>query len=164
VNDLTSETELLHGAALHKLVRGLERVTIENLHRLHPSLYLVQGIPVSAGVMLKLSTRGRTHMPRWHFFLTPNEEEALAKFHLEYPRARTFYGLVCRDDGVCCVSLAEVESILADDLNPGGKFLSVSRPRGASYHLRGPGRTELGHAIPQSDWPDALRNGPRIAG
>jgi hypothetical protein len=153
---VTSETELLHGAALHKLVRGLGRVTIESLGEIHPSLYLVQGIPICAGVLLKICTKGQRHPPRWQFVLTPNELGAVRQFRKERPRCSVFFALVCRDDGVCCVPENDAYRLIGGGSGVRNPFLSVSRPTGGSYHVRGPQRTELGHAIPQSDWPGAL--------
>jgi hypothetical protein len=151
-----AKLEFYHGAAMLRLVRGLGRTTIENLPAIHPSLYLVQGLPVSVGVILKLSVRPKRVVSRWGFIFTENEEAAIGEFWRLHPRARTYFALVCTEDGVCCLSVQDVVNLQDRAGRISGAFVSVKRREHGSYHVNGPGRIELERAVPQSDWPELL--------
>jgi hypothetical protein len=151
-----AKQDFYHGAAMLQLVDGLGRVTIENLWKLHPSLYFVEGPPVSAGVILKLSVRPHRLVSRWGFAFTDNEQTAIQQFRTRHPSSRTFFALVCTNDGVCCLTREDVIGLQGRTRGLSGAFVSVKRREGGSYHVNGPSRKELNRAVPQSDWPELL--------
>lgn len=152
--------DMLHGGALVHLVRGLRSVSLESLADLHPSLYFARGASWGgAAILLKQSTKEKRARSRWGFSFTENEEGALRTFRRRHPKSRAFVGLVCRDDGVCCIPERELRDLVDGAHSLAGRRVSVFRNAGGSYHLTGPGRVDHYRAVPQSDWPNALIDG-----
>jgi len=148
---MISDQELLHGAALLKLIENFKTVQIQHGDQVHSSLYVINSGESEVAVLLKLSTRRKSP---WQFTFSQQEENAVARFRRSRPDTALFFSLVCFKDGVCCVNYETLAQLTGHSIAL--RSVGVSRPSGGSYHLSGPERQQLRRAIPQSDWPRAL--------
>jgi hypothetical protein len=142
------DQRLLRGVPLVCLLEPGVLLAIERRLDLHEAVYTVFHDSVKSAFLIKTSTSPK----RWQFTFTEVELAALASGLLSTDMDRRFVALVCKTDGVCCLSIVELNSLF-NGIAEGSKSVGVSRPPRGSYHLSGPGRTPLGYAIPASDWP-----------
>jgi hypothetical protein len=94
------DQELLHGAALIRLLDAGEPVTICKVGDIHPSVYAVEAGNRRVTLLLKLLTRKKSP---WQFTFTEGEGAALAALAEEYPDHERLLVFVCHLDGVCCL-------------------------------------------------------------
>lgn len=142
---------LLRGVALAGLLESGTSLTIKRRLTIHEAIYSVSVGSAQSAFLVKTSTTPK----RWQFTFTSAELAALDSDALGIPRGRRYCALVCKTDGVCCVSLTELEPLF-EGVPTNGRSVGVTRPRGGRYHLSGPGRNLLDHTIPASDWPQKI--------
>lgn len=142
------DQQLLRGVALTCLLESGSLLAIKRCRPIHEAVYIVSAESTSSAFLIKTSTAPK----RWQFTFTGDELAALASESLDVPLGRRFFALVCKTDGVCCLSLAELVPLF-DGITADGRSVGITRPRGGRYHISGPGRTSLGHTIPANDWP-----------
>ena len=94
------DQELLHGAALLRLIDSGVPVSICNATSIHPSAYVVEAEGRQTTLLLKLSTRKKSP---WQFTFTEIEGAALAVLAKSYPHHERLLVFVCHLDGVCCL-------------------------------------------------------------
>lgn len=144
------DQELLHGAALIRLLDAGEPVTVSKAATIHPSVYAAEAGDRRVTLLVKLSTKKKSP---WQFTFTEGEGAALAALAEEYPDHKRLLVFVCHLDGVCCLPHDRLGELIDDPFAPGGQAVSVTRTEGKSYRLTGPGRLRLRGTIRVSDWP-----------
>lgn len=144
------DQELLHGAAVIRLLDAGVPVSIRHAPDIHASAYLAEAGDWRVALLLKLSTRKRSP---WQFTFTDGEGAALANMAERFAGHRRLLVLVCHTDGVCCLPHARLGDIMDDPETPAGQSVSVARGDGRSYRVSGPGRRKMPGTIPMSDWP-----------
>ena len=145
------DQELFHGAAFARLLRRSGRATVTPAEA-HPSAYLIEVGDSAVTVLFKVN-RVRRKSP-WQFTFTATEADALTGLENSFPSHRRFVALICRLDGVCCLTEEQVLFVLGGEL--AGRAITVRRPRDGSYRVSGPDRRKLKETIPQNAWPCAL--------
>jgi hypothetical protein len=144
------DQELLHGAALIRLVDSGVPVSICKADGVHQSAYVVEIGDRRVALLIKLSTKKKSP---WQFTFTEVEGDALAALEESYPHHERLLVFVCHLDGVCCLPHALLAEIMDDPNVPAGQAVSIARGDGRSYRVTGPGRTKLSRTIPMNDWP-----------
>src|SRR5207248_497161 len=142
--------ELLHGAALLRLLDAGVQVSVCKAADVHSSAYVVEAGERRVALLLKYSTKKKSP---WQFTFTEGEAAALAALAESYPDHERLLLLVCHLDGVCCLPHDRLGELIEDPLAPAGQAISVSRTEGTSYRITGPGRLRMRGTIPVSDWP-----------
>jgi hypothetical protein len=143
------DQELLHGAALARLIDHGEPVSIRTADA-HLSAYLVESGRNRVALLLKLSTRKKSP---WQFTFTEGEGAALTALAESHPEHKRLLVFVCHTDGVCCLPHDRLGELIEDPFAPAGQAISVSRAEGQSYRVSGPGKQRLHGTVPVSDWP-----------
>ena len=138
---------LLHGAALFQLLAEGTTLVLRRPDSAE-SIYELSIDGQASRILFKHSTAAK----RWQFMFSDRELELL----LEAGGRTTWAALVCKRDGVCCLSSKEIERLLATPGDVDARFVAVWRPRGGSYRVRGPAHTDLGYTVPLNDWPRRL--------
>jgi hypothetical protein len=144
------DQELLHGAAMIRLLDAGEPVTVCRAADIHPSAYMVEAGDRCVALLLKLSTKKKSP---WQFTFTEGESAALAALAEAYPDHERLLVFVCHTDGVCCLPHDRLGELIEDQFAPAGQAISVARAERKSYRITGPGRLRLRGTIPVSDWP-----------
>ena len=147
-----SNQELFHGAAFARLFRLAASATVTHAAEIHPSAYRIEIAGRRSAILFKVN-RVRKKSP-WQFTFTQAEHAALCLFHHDFPDHRRFVALICRLDGVCCLSEDQLFLVLNAMLD--GRAVSVRRPRRGSYRVSGPDGVRLRQAVPQGAWPGIL--------
>lgn len=146
------DVTLLRGIPLHSLIDAGRQVTIVRRRDLHEALFHVS---LEGGGTAWFLVKTSTSPKRWQFTFTDEELRALRTGPAAVGAQPRYVTLVCKTDGVCCLSLEELEQLL-EEAGDGSRFVGVSRPPGGSYWVSGPGGVLLGHSIRASDWPDRI--------
>jgi hypothetical protein len=147
---MINDQEFLHGAAFLRLINSGQSIHILHASDIHSSLYLVEGSGKKSAILFKVSKKPTS---AWSFTLSNTEEVTFDKVHCEYPGFSIFLAFVCHKDGICCIDLERLRTILEKDAVMNGQHISVSRRAHGSYHISGPGRQRLEQTVPQNDWP-----------
>ncbi len=150
---MINDQELLHGAALMRLVDHGERLTISHASWIHSSIYLVETETSQSAILFKVSKKPKS---AWPFTLSNQEELALATLHSKYHSISVFLAFICHKDGICCISEERLWTILDKNSGIAGQHISMSRKTHGSYHISGPGRQQMDQTVPQNDWPRVL--------
>lgn len=143
--------KLYYGAALCLLMESLDHATVKTGAVGHQHAFSVRHNAIDAGVVLKY----RSGRGPWSFQFSRDEAAALDAMATLHGGARVFAALVCRQDGVCCTSLRELQELFGQD-SVEGLRISVRRPRGGQYHVSMGRDWALHSAIPQSAWPSRM--------
>jgi hypothetical protein len=147
-----NDQELFHGAALALLVRQLGGVRIVHAQDVHSSAYLLESNGHKSAVLMKIN-RVRKKSP-WQFTFSSIELKALVDLGHRFSDYRRFIALICRLDGVCCLSESQLFEVTGGEIT--GRAVSVRRPRDGSYRIHGPEGRKLKGAIPKNAWPNAI--------
>ncbi|MDB9340228.1 MULTISPECIES: hypothetical protein [Cyanophyceae] len=150
---MINDQELLHGAALMRLVDHGERLTISHASWIHSSIYLVETETSQSAILFKVSKKPKS---AWPFTLSNQEELALDTLHSKYQSISVFLAFICHKDGICCISEERLWTILDKNSGIAGQHISMSRKTHGSYHISGPGRQQMDQTVPQNDWPRVL--------
>lgn len=141
--------ELYHGAALtriveHPLFTSLNSGGQRGVYRInHDTLYVKYSTSPGDGA--------------WRFTFNPDHHADCQRLHKAIRRAgqgRLWIALICVDDGVCLIDYDQYMEV-TDPPNGDTRWISVERPRNASYRVTGPaGRLE--HPIPMNAFPSLM--------
>lgn len=145
-----NDQEFLQGVAFSRLINYGRQITISHAPVIHSSIYLVETDVNKSAVLFKLSKKPKS---AWSFTLSTQEELALDILYSKYPKFPVFLALICHKDGICCIAIERLWSVLDRNTGIGGQYISVSRKTHSSYHVTGPGRQQMDQTVPQSDWP-----------
>lgn len=119
------EVELYHGVAILRLVRGApEPIGVSHLGR---SKYLLDD---GTGLYVKYSTKRLTP---WSFSFSAEQQRDIASLREEC--GRIFVVLVCGQDGVACLSDAELSRVLDEDHKD--EWVKAARKRNEKYSITG---------------------------
>ena len=83
----------------------------------------------------------------WSFSLSDQEANTM-----KHRSADGYVALICHDDGVCCVSMKELQK-LAGSTKVANVTINVSRRKGGSYRLVASNGRRLSYSIRQNAWP-----------
>src|SRR5688572_7677484 len=116
------DVEFFHGAALARLVRSGQRVTIVQSHGWSGASYLVND---RCGLYLKHSS---SRMSPWAFTFHRDHQHEIDEMHrlIGY----IVIGLVCNDDGVVGLNYTEFRSVLAANQGAVEVISILRKPRG----------------------------------
>ena len=140
---MISDHELLHGAALLKLIEHVPQVSIRHHAMIHPSLYVLERGEIIRAVLLKFSTRRKSP---WQFTFSQQEESAIVAFKNSNLDISLHFGLVCHKDGVCCVDYSDLMNLMPDG-TVASRRIGVARQPSGSYHLSGPDRQRFSRTV-----------------
>lgn len=139
--------EFYHGVVFARILHGTQNsLSIRPFQSASNAAYVVND---SIGIYIKYSAK---RMTPWRFtFMREHQEEIdLLKSNFE----KVFLVLVCNDDGVVCLSYAELKQILDSQHNP-IEWISATRHKREMYSVKG-SNGELHFKIGQSDFPNKL--------
>lgn len=139
---MIEELEFYHGAALVRLIEDPRCEAI----RKHGCGYRVNQ---QRFVAIKYSTKNQSP---WRFSFSQEEIDRLQAAMEEF--GSCIIALVCGGDGVCALYWSKASNLLGG--TPG--WISVRRPHGACYGVRGPAGTLKGK-IAMKRWPDIIFDG-----
>ena len=118
---MSHEFEFYHGVALCRIVHNSPHAAIELYSENGNSSYIVNN---NIGIYVKYSTK---RMSPWQFTFAKNHCEEL--FEMIRCLRAVFLVLVCKDNGIVCLSSEEVR-VLLDDTHGNSQGLLVShKPR-----------------------------------
>lgn len=122
------DIEFYHGAALARLVRSGQRVTIAPFNALSHASYVVNDC---CGLYLKHSS---SRMSPWSFTFHLNHQHEIDEMHrlIGY----VVVGLVCNDDGVAGLDYSEFRTVL-DANHEVVEGIGISRKPRGMYTVRG---------------------------
>ena len=125
---MTGEFELYHGAALCRIVHDDRTESIRLLNKNSNSSYIIND---SIGLYVKYSTK---RLGPWLFTFNPTHVSEL--LGLMKNINKTFLVFVCRNDGIACLDLNEVQMVVDTSLD-GPQGISISRKPREKYKISG---------------------------
>ena len=139
--------EFYHGLVFARILHGTQRpLTLRPFKSVSNASYVVND---TIGIYIKHSSK---RMTPWRFtFMKEHQEEIdLLKSNFE----KVFLVLVCNDDGVVCLSYAELKQILDKQHGP-IEWISATRHKREMYAIKG-SNGELDFKVGQSEFPNKL--------
>ena len=139
--------EFYHGLVFARILHGTQRpLNLRLFQSVSNASYIVND---TIGIYIKYSSK---RMTPWRFtFMKEHQEEIdLLKSNFE----KVFLVLVCSDDGVVCLSYAELKQILDNQHDP-IEWISATRHKREMYSVKG-SNGELDFKIGQSEFPGKL--------
>lgn len=139
--------EFYHGLVFARILHGTQRpLSLRPFQSASNASYVVND---SVGIYIKYSAK---RMTPWRFtFMTEHQQE------IEFLKSsfdRVFLVLVCSDDGVVCLSYAELKKLLDNQHDP-IEWISATRHKREMYLVKG-SNGELDFKIGQSEFPNKL--------
>jgi hypothetical protein len=120
--------EFFHGAALTKLVRSCQRVTIAPFKGSSNASYVVNDC---CGLYLKHSS---SRMSPWSFTFHRDHQQEIDELHRRF--GYVVVGLICNDDGVVGLDYTEFRTVL-DTSHEAVEGIGISRKPRGMYMVRG---------------------------
>ena len=139
--------EFYHGLVFARILHGTQRpLSLRPFQSVSNAAYVVND---KIGIFIKHSAK---RMTPWRFtFMKEHQEEIdFLKSNCE----KVFLVLVCGDDGVVCLSYAELKQILDNQHDP-IEWISATRHKREMYSVKG-SNGELDFKIGQSEFPNKL--------
>lgn len=118
---MSYEFEFYHGVALCKIIHNAPRTTIKLYSENGNSSYVVNN---NTGIFIKYSTK---RMSPWQFTFTKKHIDEL--FGMIQNLRAVFLVLVCKDNGIACLTFKEIKALLGNDLNKIQSLLVARKPR-----------------------------------
>lgn len=122
------DIEFFHGAALARLVRSGQRVTLAPFKGWSNASYLVNDC---CGLYLKHSS---SRMSPWGFTFHRDQQDEIDEMHRLF--GRTVVGLICNDDGVVGLDYTEFRTVL-DTNHEAVEAIGISRKPRGMYMVKG---------------------------
>lgn len=141
--------DLLHGAAIAVLARQRVALEVKCVTDQHSDAYELRLGDKTLLVMMKYSTKKKSP---WQFSFGEPQAKAIQQLVATHRALPLVFAFVCHNDGVCAVLEQDLEFVGLGAKTLEGASITVSRPRGGSYWISGPGRTKMPRAVPQSRW------------
>lgn len=144
---MIKEFEFFHGLVFARILHGTQRpLSLKPFKSASNSSYVVND---TIGIYIKYSSK---RMTPWRFtFRKEHQDEVdLMKSSLK----NLYLLLVCNDDGVVCLSYAELKQILDDQHQP-IEWISATRHKREMYSVKG-SNGELDFKIGQNDFPGKI--------
>jgi len=140
------EFKFYHGGALCRIVHD-ERVKSIKLYPTKTnSSYMIND---DIGVFMKYSTK---RMTPWRFTFMRGHREEL--YEMRELLKAVFVVLVCRDDGIACLTYRELVAVLGEIKNPSQWLAAARKPR-EKYRISG-SYADLKYKIADSQFPERL--------
>ena len=144
---MIKEFEFFHGVVFSRLLHGTQRLV--SIRAFHPESNAAYVVDDSIGIYIKYSSK---RMTPWRFTFSPDHRKEIEKLRASMPKV--FVVLVCNDDGVVCLSHAELKTIL-DDQDESHQWMSATRHKREMYSIEGSnGRLEC--KVGKDDFPNKL--------
>jgi hypothetical protein len=144
---MINDFNFFHGAVFTRIIHSWDNaVPISLLHSRSNCSYVIDG---KVGIYLKYSSK---RMSPWRFSFAKEHQE-----EIEFLRSncdRVYVVLVCNDDGIVCLSYAELKQLLDEEFGE-MEWLSVSRRKREMYTVAGSNGT-LGFKIGANEFPSKL--------
>ena len=143
---MSREFELYHGVALCRIIHDTRVKSIKLHSKRSNSAYVVND---RIGIYIKYSTK---RMTPWHFTFQPHHLAEMSDIMKHFDKS--FFILVCKDDGVVCLDSSEAKMLLdfACDKNQG---LSASRKPREKYGVGGP-LGNIKYKFGDNEFPDKI--------
>lgn len=144
---MIKEFEFFHGVVFARILHGTQRAaSLKPFRSASNASYVINE---TIGIYIKYSSK---RMTPWRFtFLKEHQAEIdLLKSSFK----NVFLVLVCNDDGVLCLSYAELKQIL-DSQHGSIEWISATRHKREMYAVKG-SDGELDFKIGQNDFPKKL--------
>jgi len=143
------EFEFFHGPVFARILHGTQKqITIKLYPSASNASYVINE---KIGIYIKHSG-GR--MTPWKFSFRREHQEEIEKMKKDLKEV--FLVLVCNDDGIVCLSYAELKEILNDQHDP-IEWISATRRKREMYSVKG-SDGKLGFKIGPNDFPEKLFN------
>ncbi len=141
---MINDFEFFHGVVFTRIIHAWDHaVPISLLHSRSNASYILDG---RIGIYIKYSSK---RMTPWRFSFAEEHQN-----EIEFLRSncdRVFVVLVCSDDGIVCLSYAELKKLLDKEFAE-MEWLSVTRRKREMYTVKG-SNGELGFKIGQNEFP-----------
>jgi len=125
---MNKEFELFHGSALCRIIHHEDVNSIKLYSTKSNSSYIVND---NIGLFIKYSAK---RMSPWHFTFKKDHQDEI--YEMSELLDRVFLVLVCKDDGICCLSYQELKLIL-DEEHEEVEWVSVARRPRQKYRVGG---------------------------
>lgn len=141
--------EFYHGLVFARILHATQRpLTIRPFQSVSNSSYVVND---TIGIFIKYSAK---RMTPWNFTFKMEHQQEIDLLKAQFEKV--FLVLVCGDDGVVCLSYAELKQIFDNQHDP-IEWISATRHKREMYSVKG-SDGELDFKIGPGDFPDKLFN------
>jgi hypothetical protein len=141
------EFEFFHGVVFARLLHGTQRLV--SIRAFDPESNAAYVVDDSIGIYIKYSSK---RMTPWSFTFSPEHKREIEQLRASIPKV--FVVLVCNDDGVVCLSDAELKTIL-DDQAESHQWVSATRHKREMYSVEG-SKGRLESKVGKDDFPNKL--------
>jgi hypothetical protein len=141
------EFEFFHGVVFARILHGTQRLV--SIRAFEPSSNASYVLNDTIGIYIKYSSK---RMTPWRFTFSPEHKREIEKLCASVPKI--FVALVCNDDGVVCLSYAELKTVL-DDHRENHQWISAIRHRREMYSIEGSDGS-LEFKVGKNDFPGKL--------
>ena len=138
-----STASFFHGAAIIRVIRHESFRSVKVCEE-NDCSYLIND---DSGIYLKYSQK---RLSPWSF--TFSEEHVREIEDMNERLGKVFVGLVCNEDGICCLDWQEFATVISTESTMYPKWISVSRMKGEKYSVWGRDG-KLKHKIGNNDFP-----------
>lgn len=139
--------EFYHGVVFARILHGTQRpLSVKPFQSVSNASYVVND---TIGIYIKYSSK---RMTPWTFTFKKEHQDEIDLMKVNFKKV--FLVLVCNDDGVVCLSYAELKQILDNQHEP-IEWISATRHKREMYLVKG-SNGELDFKIGQSDFPEKL--------
>jgi len=122
------DMELMHGAALHRLLSADNNVTIKEMNYQTNGFYLINNeIPI----YIKHTTK---RLSPWRFTFNKQHQDDFEKARRDFKIAYMVF--VCWYDGICCIEFEEFKHVL-DNFHEDVEWVAIKRNKGEKYAVSG---------------------------
>jgi len=144
---MIKEFEFYHGLVFARILHSIPRqLSIEPYHSSSNASYVINE---NIGLYIKYSSK---RMTPWRFSFKKEHQDEIYEMKSLY--GRVFLVLVCRNDGIVCLSYNELKQILDDEHDP-TEWVSATRHPREMYAVKG-SNGSLEFKIGGSEFPNKI--------
>lgn len=141
-----NEIDFYHGCVLYRMICGKKSTLIERYLK-SSSIYVLNE---RTGIYIKYSKK---RMSPWYFSFLAAHRDNIIRVSTKFEKFYIVF--VCNDDGICCLRLHELSSIISLKSRNYPKTVRVSRKKREKYTVSG-SDNRLNYKIGNSDFPKKL--------
>jgi hypothetical protein len=144
---MIKEFEFFHGLVFARILHGTKRsLSVKPFQAESNASYVVND---SIGIYIKYTSK---RMTPWRFTFMKDHQEEIDLLRSSF--TNVFLLLVCNDDGVVCLSYAELKQLL-DNQHGIIEWISATRYKREMYAIKG-SNGELDFKVGQNDFPEKI--------